>query len=1642
MKYPRVLVVAAIGLCTALWTYACGDGTTDPPPPDPPRATTVTVTPATAELTALGETVRFTAQVLDQNGQAMAGAPVAWSSGNATVATVDASGLVTAAGNGTATITASSGSASGTAAVTVMQAVSAVAVSPAADTLVALGDTVRLTAEASDANGHAVAGTEFEWASNDTLVAVVDDAGLVTAAGKGTATITASSGSASGTAAVTVMQAVSAVAVSPAADTLVALGDTVRLTAEASDANGHAVAGTEFEWASSDTLVAVVDDAGLVTAAGKGTATITASSGSASGTAAVTVMQAVSAVAVSPAADTLVALGDTVRLTAEASDANGHAVAGTEFEWASSDTLVAVVDDAGLVTGVGPGEVEVTATAAEATGRAALTVLAPAPTTVVVTPDTVALTALGQTAQLAAEVGDQIGRTMEGVPVSWSSADTLVAAVDSAGLVTAIGGGATTIAATAGEVSGTAAVTVLQSAGSVIVSPSADTVALGDTLRLAAEAFDANGHRVEGAEFRWSSSDFSVATVDGSGLVRGVAEGAATITATAGDARGTAEITIENPDRTALVALYNATDGPNWANSDNWLTDESLGDWYGVDTDDSGRVVWMQLRENNLAGPIPTELGNLASLERLDLSGNPLSGTIPAELGNLAHLRDLVLQNDALSGPIPAELGNLTNLRSLWLNGNVLSGPIPTELGNLANLVTLNLQFNDLAGAIPRSFLTLDRLQGFFVLGGNSLCVPGAPGFAAWISGLDVDVGSPAAYFCNAADVTMLTGLYEAAGGEGWMESAGWLGDGAIEEWYGVSADSLGRVTALDLARNGLVGKLSAGVGSLAAMTVLRIGGNDALSGRLPLLLATVPLDELHYADTELCVPADESFEAWLNTIPSHQGTGVECPLLSDREILEILYGTTGGPDWTNNDNWLSDAPLRDWHGIHVDGGGRVYGLNLFENNLTGSLPGELGQLDELSFLYFGQNWELTGPIPPQLGNLANLEQLHLQFTDLTGPIPPELGRLSELTDLYVWRTGLSGPLPPELGNLVNLTRLLLGENELTGPIPSTLGNLADLRELRLTRNALNGPIPRELGNLSELAYLSLGQNDLTGPIPPELAQLANLKELAVANNTGMSGALPESLTAIRGLDEFTAGGTGLCAPSDPAFRAWLAGIRKRRVAVCDGGDAAAYLVQSVQSRDHPVPLVAGERALLRVFPTALRASGAGMPSVRARFYLDDRETHVANIPETSAPIPTEVDEGRLAKSANAEIPGHVVQPGLEMVIEIDPQGTLDPTLGVAKRIPEAGRLAVEVRAMPTLDLTVVPFLWTADPDSAILRITSGMAADPENHEMLWATRTLLPVGNMVVRAHEPVLTTTNHASTFFGEMVAIRALEGGTGHWMAMMSGDVDDQGGFAVGNRLNYSWPAATIIAHELGHNMSLGHAPCGGPDGLDGGYPYPDGSSGVWGYDFEDGGGLVHPSRPDLMSYCGPRWVSDYHFTNALRYRLVDEVPSAAVVAASVPRRLLLWGGIDADTVPYLEPAFFVDAPPALPDSAGAYTVTGRTAGGEELFALSFAMPETFDGDGSSSFAFVLPVRTGWEGNLASISLLGPGGSFTLDGDSDIPMAILRNPRTGQIRGVLRDPPPATQAAANAVGQGVGTRLDVLFSRGIPGTEAWRR
>ena len=233
--------------------------------------------------------MRLAAAVQDQNGQPMPSAAVTWTSGAPAVAAVDGTGVVTAVANGTAVVTAMAGTVSGAATVTVAQVVASVTVTPAAETVVE-ADTLRLAAVAADANGHTVNDAVFAWASNDTTVAVIDDSGLVTGVAPGRAMATATAAGVSGGAELVVAAAVTtAITVTPDTVLLAALGQTVQLSAEVLDQIGRAMADVSVSWSSSDARVVAIDGAGLATAMGHGTATITAATGDVRGTAEITV---------------------------------------------------------------------------------------------------------------------------------------------------------------------------------------------------------------------------------------------------------------------------------------------------------------------------------------------------------------------------------------------------------------------------------------------------------------------------------------------------------------------------------------------------------------------------------------------------------------------------------------------------------------------------------------------------------------------------------------------------------------------------------------------------------------------------------------------------------------------------------------------------------------------------------------------------------------------------------------------------------------------------------------------------------------------------------------------------------------------------------------------------------------------------------------------------------------------------------------------------------------------------------------------------------------------------------------------------------------------------------------------------------
>ncbi|HEX6816160.1 MAG TPA: Ig-like domain-containing protein [Gemmatimonadaceae bacterium] len=423
-------------------------------------AASVTVSPSSTSLTQ-GATAQLGATVKDDSGNVLTGSIIAWSSNKTSVATVSASGLVTAQGAGDATITATSGGVSGTASVAV-QAVAApvatVSMSPTTATLVS-GDTVTFTATPRDSDGTALGGRTITWSSSNTSVAKVSSSGLVTAVAVGSATITATSEGKTGTAGVTVSAPpVASVTVSPHSASVVTNG-TVQLSVTLRDANGNVLTGRTTSWSSSDSATAIVNGSGLVTGATPGTAEVYATSEGHTDSAAVTVTApTVASVSVAPNAATL-RVGTTSQLTATVRDAGGNVLTGRSVTWSSSATATATVSASGLVTAVVPGSATITATSDGKSGTSAISVTLVPVSAVTVAPKNDTLN-VGAQSQLSVTLKDSAGNVLTGRTITWGTSSSSVATVTTSGMVTGVAGGNATITATSEGKAGTSTIVV------------------------------------------------------------------------------------------------------------------------------------------------------------------------------------------------------------------------------------------------------------------------------------------------------------------------------------------------------------------------------------------------------------------------------------------------------------------------------------------------------------------------------------------------------------------------------------------------------------------------------------------------------------------------------------------------------------------------------------------------------------------------------------------------------------------------------------------------------------------------------------------------------------------------------------------------------------------------------------------------------------------------------------------------------------------------------------------------------------------------------------------------------------------------------------------------------------------------------
>jgi len=402
---------------------------------------------------------------------------------------------------------------------------------------------------------------------------------------------------------------------------------------------------------------------------------------------------------------------------------------------------------------------------------------------------------------------------------------------------------------------------------------------------------------------------------------------------------------------------------------------------------------------------------------------------------------------------------NTTMLQLIYIE---LADTIPSEIGNLINLESLILVGNELYGGIPSEIGNLTNLTSLN-LSLNQLTgeIPSEIGNLTNLTHFKLNenelTGEIPSEIGNLTNLEVLSL---------WSNQL----TGSIPPEIG----NLTNLTILSLYNNQLTGSIPPEIGNLTNLTILTLYNNQ-LTGEIPESICDLNIDWISYtiiwepyfhiiysgiSNNQLCPPYPSCIEGYV-------GYQNMCSCGFDNDDVVYLWGNCYSIENTTE-------------------------LDLGYNQLTGSIPPEIGNLTNLTYLNLGHN-QLTGEIPPEIGNLTNLTSLRLTTNQLTGEIPSEIGNLTNLEFLHLSQNELSGEIPSEIGNLTNLERLFLDTNQLTGSIPPEIGNLTNLGALHLQDNQLSGSIPSEFGNMTNLTHLSLYNNQLTGEIPESICELTNL---------------------------------------------------------------------------------------------------------------------------------------------------------------------------------------------------------------------------------------------------------------------------------------------------------------------------------------------------------------------------------------------------------------------------------------------------------------------------------------------------------------------------------------------------------------------
>jgi hypothetical protein len=423
-----------------------------------------------------------------------------------------------------------------------------------------------------------------------------------------------------------------------------------------------------------------------------------------------------------------------------------------------------------------------------------------------------------------------------------------------------------------------------------------------------------------------------------------------------------------------------------------------------------------------------------------------------------------------------------------------------------------------------------------------------------------------------------------------------------------------------------------------------------------------------------------------------------------------------------------------------------------------------------------------------------------------------------------------------------------------------------------------------------------------------------------------------------------------------------------------------AYVTQAVQRPDGSVPLVVGRDALLRVFVINSR-SNILRPDVRVRIYDGATLLQTVSIPAPELSVRTTTAEGTLSSTWNTVIPASFVRTSLRILADVDPQNSVATDGDRTNNIwPRGGTpQALTVNTVPPLNIRFVPVTVGG---------VTGNVSDANVSQYLRSSRLMHPVSTINADVRLPFVSSAaalqsgdanNAWLTVLSEMNALRSTDNApaTTHYYGVVK--VSYSSGVAgygyVPGRAAVGWDylpsGGEVAVHELGHNFSRPHSPCGVAG--DGSFPYANGTIGYYGWN-STSNSLIAPSATDFMGYCSNTWSSDWTWTKVMSYRQSSGTVSAASVAgaeANANDGLLVWGRIVNGRV-LLEPAFRVNARPTPRAATAQYRVQALDASGATLLDLPLDAPlvdHTTSGE-ERQFAVVLPWSAELEGSLASL------------------------------------------------------------------------